>query len=57
LAFSILKGYNKSAVLNTRKYKGYKNETVQQRIQEKVDVIITVGFGAGLTFGGNLIIW
>jgi hypothetical protein len=28
-----MKGYNKSAVLNTRKYKRYKNETVQQRIQ------------------------
>ena len=28
-----MEGYNKSGVLNTRKYKGYKNETVQQRIQ------------------------
>lgn len=28
-----MEGYNKSTELTTRKYKGYKNETVQQRIQ------------------------
>ena len=33
------------------------DEYVHENRPEKGDVIITVGFGAGLTFGGNLIIW
>jgi 3-oxoacyl-[acyl-carrier-protein] synthase-3 len=33
------------------------DEYVHENKPEKGDVIITVGFGAGLTFGGNLIIW
>ena len=33
------------------------NEMVEKNLLEKGDKIITVGFGAGLTYGANLIIW
>ncbi len=33
------------------------DEYVRENNPKSGDVIITVGFGAGLTFGGNLIIW
>lgn len=33
------------------------NEMVEKNLLKKGDKIITVGFGAGLTYGANLIIW
>jgi 3-oxoacyl-[acyl-carrier-protein] synthase-3 len=33
------------------------NEMVERGVLEKGDLILTVGFGAGLAYGGNLIRW
>ena len=33
------------------------NEMWEKKLLEEGDLIITVGFGAGLTYGGNLIRW
>lgn len=51
--------------MNIEKYANTSNATIPLALDEyarsgdlkKGDIIMTVGFGAGLTYGGNLIIW
>jgi 3-oxoacyl-[acyl-carrier-protein] synthase III len=33
------------------------NELASEKTLKKGDILLTVGFGAGLTYGGNLIVW
>lgn len=51
--------------MNIEKYANTSNATIPMALEEyarsgdlkKGDIIMTVGFGAGLTYGGNLIVW